>query len=166
MGYPSYQKITQWYGICKSRLCLMPLYIYHFHLVTPWPILTASLGTLSPSDIVKFFIFPQCHLKIPTNEEHKFTLFASILFVKIWKIRNQTIFAGHTRTQRKVLKRLSVLWSHIGLVSIISTPPLLFWKPPHIDRVKISFCVAKMNLVRFCLLTRHSMFLYDNASSK
>ena len=137
MGYPSYQKITQWYGICKSRLCLMPLYIYHFHLVTPWPILTASLGTLSPSDIVKFFIFPQCHLKIPTNEEHKFTLFASILFVKIWKIRNQTIFAGHTRTQRKVLKRLSVLTFKCTLITYwlglnyIHSPLVILEAPSH-----------------------------------
>ena len=43
---------------------------------------------------------------------------------------------------------------------------ITFWQPPHTGRVKISFYVAKMNLVRFCLLTRHSMFLYDNASSK
>ena len=97
----------------------------------------ASLGTLSPSNIVKFFIFPQCHLKIPTNEEHKFTLFASILFVKIWKIRNQTIFAGHTRTQRKVLKRLSVLTFKCTLITYwlglnyIHSPLVILEAPSH-----------------------------------
>ena len=146
-----------------------------------WPVLTAFLGTLSPSNIMKFFIFPQCHLKIPTNEVHKFTLFASILFDKIWRIQNQTIFAGHTPNPKEGVEMFKVYFDHILAWSqlYLSPPPLLLiWKPPHTGWVKIKFDVAirtmplllqqfaRMNLVRFCLPTHHSMFLYDNSSSK
>ena len=60
----------------------------------------------------------------------------------------------------------------------ILAPPGLFWKPPHTGWVKISFDVTirpmpllvqqfvGLSLVRFCLPARHSIFLYDNASSK
>ena len=100
-----------------------------------WPVLTAFLGTLSPSNIMKFFIFPQCHLKIPTNEVHNFTLFASILFDKIWRIQNQTIFAGHTyRNQRKVLKRLRctliTFWLGLNYISPSPLSPLVNLEAP------------------------------------
>ena len=94
-------------------------------LLSPWPILTASLGTVSPSNIVKFFIFPQCHLKIPTNEERKFTLFASILFDKIWRIWNQTIFAGHTMNPKEGAETFKVYFDHI--LKRNHDLKLLFW---------------------------------------
>ena len=49
----------------------------------------------------------------PTNEEHNFTLFASILFDKIWRIRNQTIFAGHTPNPKEGAKTCKLYFDHI-----------------------------------------------------
>ena len=49
---------------------------------------------MTPSDLVKYAIFPHQFLKIPT-EGLKFTLFATVMFENIWRFFNQTIFPEH-----------------------------------------------------------------------
>ena len=40
-----------------------------------WPIIAASLGHLSPCDIVKYAIFPHKHLQVSSKDKYKITLF-------------------------------------------------------------------------------------------
>ena len=74
--------------------------------LSPWQILTNSLVIVTPSDLVKYVIFPQWYLKIPATGLHKFNLFATILFDIIWRFRHQTIFVEHIPNPTKVAKRI------------------------------------------------------------
>ena len=133
--------------ISQLHLCLMPYRTIIWSL-SPWPILTNSLVIVTPSDLVKYVIFPQWYLKIPATGLHKFNLFATILFDIIWRFRHQTIFVEHipnpTKVAKRIIKKKRIIlttcqlcpyWYHISTLNLCRCPLHLGW-------VKVNFNVT------------------------
>ena len=70
---------------------LLKTTLSHFEVVTKYKKKKEIVFLFTPSDLVKYVIFPRQFLKIPTKG-HKFTLFATVMFENIWRFFNQTIF--------------------------------------------------------------------------
>lgn len=153
----------------------MPIYNHIIRsLSMAYPLfLTDSLGTMTPSDLVKYVTFSQWFLKILIDEGHKFTFFATVLFDNIWRFRNQIIFIEYipnpTKEVEKINKaRLDHLSAWFLLVSTLNS----CWCHPQSGWVKVNFNVTirpmllslllcvEMNLTILCLPTQISFPLH------
>ena len=101
------------------------------------------LGYLCPCDIVKYAIFSHKYLQVSSEDGYKITLYCSIFFDDIWRIRNHIIFENYSSNPRKNVDVINRAYSkHIAMWTSHLACPTLKWFPPEPGWIKINFDVA------------------------
>ena len=92
---------------------------------------------------MKYAIFPHKHLQVSSEDGFKITLFCSILYDNIWRIRNQTIFAKYKSDPRKDANVINKAYlKYVAAWTFHLACPALKWFPPEPGWIKINFDVA------------------------
>lgn len=87
-----------------------------------------------------------CHIcvyRFVQEDGYKITLYCSIFFDDIWRIRNQIIFEDYSSNSRKNVDVINRAYSkHIAAWTSHLACPALKWFPPQLGWIKINFDVA------------------------